>query len=405
MNPLTTLRRNSRAFAAERNMMSAALKEVPNEGPKLSLKASDFLSALKAVAFAISRRSTTPMCGCVLIGADRRGVYFTSNNLDERILHVVNSDGDRDTFAVAVPFNPLLKVASTFDLADTVILTSIVGKVAVQDRLRISCGAREVTLFTMPAADFPDTHPVQQQVEFALPTARLLRLIDKVRGSIAAEETRYYLNGIFLHTTDVDGAGMLRAVATDGHRMSIADEPLPEIVGKFEGIIIPRPAVKMLAAAASTADAALFLIGPVRTRVVCGDTEIVFKQVDGTFPEYMRVIPKDLRSVTRLPAKVLAQATNAARIISRNAVAYAFRQGSVMVTVDDPQLGSFAELLMAEHAGESQLISFNGRYVLELLNSMSGAVEIHFNNSGEPTQWVDVDDKAARHVLMPMRLP
>jgi DNA polymerase-3 subunit beta len=246
---------------------------------------------------------------------------------------------------------------------------------------------------------------------FSLPAATLRGLIDRTRFAISTEETRYYLNGIFLHVKEVDGTRMLRAVATDGHRLARVEEPLPEGAGSMPGVIVPRKTVaelrKLLDEMTGEIEVAL---SETRIQFKLGTVQLTSKLIDGTFPEYERVIPRDNDKTLRVGKSDFATAVARVAAISTERsrpVKLSLARDLLVLSASSPDQGTATEELDSDHvkyeAGPLE-IGFQARYLNDITDQIDGEVEFRFSDGAAPTIVQDAGDASALYVLMPMRV-
>jgi len=233
-------------------------------------------------------------------------------------------------------------------------------------------------------------------------------LIDKTRFAISTEETRYYLNGLYLHTVVEGGVTKLRAVATDGHRLALAEMPAPDGAAGVPGVIVPRKTVqearRLLEDAGETVD---LQISAQKIRFEFGRAALTSKVIDGSFPPYERVIPKDNNRVLTVDNTLFAKAVDRVATISAEksrSVKMAIEPGRVILTVRNMEAGQGVEELEVDYDGEPFEISFNARYLLDVTEQMGAVAEFRFATPGDPTLMLDPTDPDVQYVLMPLRV-
>jgi len=263
----------------------------------------------------------------------------------------------------------------------------------------------------LPVEDFPSMTAGTLPNKFVLPANRLRGLIDRTRFAISTEETRYYLNGIYLHATESDGTKVLRAVATDGHRLARVEEPLPEGAGAMPGVIIPRKTVNELRKLIEEASGDLEIaLSDTRIRFTVGPVTLTSKLIDGTFPEYERVIPVANDKVLRVKKKDFADAVGRVAAISSERsrpVKLTLARDLLVLSAASPEQGTATEELEGEQVNYQSApleIGFQARYLNDITEQIDGEVEFRFADGGAPTIVRDVADASALYVLMPMRV-
>src|SRR6201997_768105 len=275
--------------------------------------------------------------------------------------------------------------------------------------LAIRAGRSRFTLQTLPESDFPDLAAGEMSHKFTLKAAELKRLIDKTQFAISTEETRYYLNGIYLHTAGVSKTPTLRAVATDGHRLAQVELPLPDGAAGMPGIIVPRKTVNEVQRLIETGEGEVGIeLSAGKIRFTIGNVVLTSKLIDGTFPDYGRVIPQNNDKELVVDKADFASAVDRVSTISSErgrAVKLALSAGKLVLSVTNPDSGSATEEIEVEYAADALDIGFNSRYLMDIAAQIEGDVAVlRLADPGSPTLVQDRDDKNALYVLMPMRV-
>jgi DNA polymerase-3 subunit beta len=265
-------------------------------------------------------------------------------------------------------------------------------------------------LACLPKEDFPQMAAGALPHRFRLAADDLKRLIDKTRFAISTEETRYYLNGLYLHTVVENGQTLLRAVATDGHRLALAEMPAPEGAAGAPGVIVPRKTIQEARRLLEDAGESIELqISPQKIRFEFGRAgALTSKVIDGAFPDYARVIPRDNAKVLTVDNKLFAQAVDRVATISAEksrSVKMAVESGRIVLTVRNMEAGQGVEELEVDYEGEPFEIGFNARYLLDVTGQIGGeTTEFRFADPASPTLVIDPSDAGVRYVLMPLRV-
>jgi DNA polymerase III subunit beta len=246
-------------------------------------------------------------------------------------------------------------------------------------------------------------------VRFAMPAADLKKLVDKTRFAISTEETRYYLNGIHLHAAGNGPDAMLRAVATDGHRLAKIELALPAGAEAIPSIIVPRKTVAELRKLVDTVEGDVQVaVSPTRIQFILERAVLVSRLIDGTFPDYERVIPVGNEKIAHLATKAFAAAVDRVSTISTErarAVKLRFDEDRLTASAVSTEAGRAEEEIDAEYASEALEIGFNSRYILDMLAEVEGdTVRMEMANPAAPTLVQDPADTSTVYVLMPMRV-
>ena len=273
----------------------------------------------------------------------------------------------------------------------------------------IRSGRSRFTLQTLPDSDFPDLAAGDMSHSFSVGAKDLHRLIDKTQFAISTEETRYYLNGIYFHTIDVMGHTMLRAVATDGHRLARVETDAPQGSAGMPGIIVPRKTVHELHRLIEDSEATISVgVSAAKVRFEIGPITLVSKLIDGSFPDYQRVIPQSNDKVMKVSnAQFMSAVDRVSTIASERgrAVKLAIGPEKLVLSVTNPDGGSATEELAVEYKHPAIEIGFNARYLLDISGQVeSDTLQFLFADPGSPTMVRDGGNERALYVLMPMRL-
>jgi DNA polymerase III subunit beta len=372
---------------------------------RLTIERSALLKALNHVQSVVERRNTIPILSNLLLSAQGDNVRFTATDLDIEISEAASAEVERGGQTTA-PANYLYDFVRKLPDGASVKL-DVSGD---DPRLFISAGKSRLHLPILPAGDFPSMPSDGFETRFEIEPTELGRLIDKTRFAISTEETRYYLNGIFFHTVaDSSGEAMLRAVATDGHRLALADYAAPKGAQGMPGVIVPRKTINELKRLLDdAADLVEVAVSPQKIRFALGDAVLTSKLIDGSFPEYARVIPKSNSKKLKVENKAFADAVDRVATVSAErsrSVRLAIEKDKITLTVNNPDAGVATEDLAAEYRDDAMEIGFNARYLTDVASQIEGEEALfELADSGSPTLVRDEADDKALYVLMPLRV-
>ena len=234
-------------------------------------------------------------------------------------------------------------------------------------------------------------------------------VIDRTQFAVSTEETRYYLNGLYIHAKNEGEAKVLRVVATDGHRLACVESPLPKGAENMTGVIVPRKTVSEVRKLLddSSTDNITIALSENKIRFTMEDVILTSKLIDGTYPDYERVIPTDNDKVLELGVKELSSAVDRVSVVAERtrAIKMITNKNHVTITTSSPDLGSAMEEVEAKYDSESLEIGYNFRYLLDILGEVKGEnVKISFADGSSPSVIHDTSDASAIYVLMPMRV-
>jgi len=371
---------------------------------RLTIERAALLKALGHVQSVVERRNTIPILSNVLLAADKDTVTFSATDLDMEIIDEGTAQVDGPG-QITAPAHTLYEIVRKLPEGADVELR-FTGE---DPRLSVSAGRSKFNLPVLPAGDFPVMSSDGLSNRVSVEAADLARLIDKTRFAISTEETRYYLNGLYLHTDNEGGKTLLRAVATDGHRLALAEMPAPEGAAGLPGVIVPRKTVQEARRLLEDAGEPIELqISPQKVRLEFGNAALTSKVIDGSFPDYVRVIPKDNQKIVIVDNQMFAKAVDRVATISAEksrSVKMAIESGKITLTVRNMEAGQAVEEVEADYDGDAFEIGFNARYLLDVTDQIQGEnAEFRFADPASPTLVVDPTDAGVQYVLMPLRV-
>jgi DNA polymerase-3 subunit beta len=275
--------------------------------------------------------------------------------------------------------------------------------------MALKAGRARFSLQMLPDADFPDLQTGDLPISFTIPAELLKRLIDRTQFAISTEETRYYLNGIYFHVVGAGGEARLRAVATDGHRLAKAEAPAPEGSVGMPGIILPRKTVGEIQKLLERPDAEVTIgLSDSKLRLAMGDLVLTSKLIDGTFPDYERVIPKANDKVLTLDKADFERAVDRVSTVSSDrgrAVKLSLAEDRMVLAVNNPDSGSATDEIPVDYGADPLEIGFNSRYLLDIAGQLTTENAIfRLADPGSPTLIEGSGEADALYVLMPMRV-
>jgi DNA polymerase-3 subunit beta len=352
----------------------------------------------------VERRNTIPILANVLINAEPGKISFKATDLDLEVTEAIAAEVATGG-STTVPAHLFYDIVRKLPDGSQVVLEGS-GDRAV---LAIRAGRSRFSLQTLPETDFPDLAAGEMTHRFTLPAGDLKRLIDKTQFAISTEETRYYLNGIYLHTPSAAKAPALRAVATDGHRLAQVELAMPEGAGGMPGIIVPRKTVGEIQRLIEDPGAEVAVdLSQSKIRFTLGQVVLTSKLIDGTFPDYARVIPVGNDKELVVEKKEFEQAVDRVSTVSSErgrAVKLSLSNGRLMLSVTNPDSGSATEEIEVDYGSDRLDIGFNSRYLLDIAAQIDGEKAVlRLADPGSPTLIEDKNSSGTLYVLMPMRV-
>jgi DNA polymerase-3 subunit beta len=376
---------------------------------KLTIERAALLKALSHVQSVVERRTTIPILSNVLLHAEGAGsgpgrLALSATDMDLEIVERVPGRVERDGRTTA-PAHTLYDIVRKLREGAQVELETL----GERNEMVLRSGRSTFTLACLPPEDYPVMSAGELPHHFTLSAAELRSLIDRTRFAISTEETRYYLNGIYLHATKNNEVPVIRAVATDGHRLARVEITAPEGAAGMPGIIVPRKTVIELRKLVEEGEEEVQIaLGETKIRCAIGEAALTSKLIDGTFPDYDRVIPANNDKILEVECKEFAEAVDRVSTISTErsrAVKLAIEQGNLVVSATSPENGTALEELEVRYQSSPMEIGFNSRYLLDITEQIDGEyAQFKMSDAGSPTIVCDREDASALFVLMPMRV-
>jgi DNA polymerase-3 subunit beta len=370
---------------------------------KATIERATLLKGLSHVQSVVERRNTIPILSNVLIEATGEGALrLMATDLDLQINETVAA-------AVDQPGATTVSAHTLFDIARKLPEGAQVELSAAEGRMTIVAGRARFSLATLPRDDFPVIAEGELPTQFELPAETLKQIIDKTRFAISTEETRYYLNGIFLHVSDEGSAPVLKAAATDGHRLARVTVPRPDGAEGMPDVIVPRKCVGELRKLLDEIDGSVGVsLSATKIRFDLGQALLTSKLIDGTFPDYSRVIPTGNDKILKIDPRSFEEGVDRVSTIATEktrAVKMGLDRDKIVLSVTSPENGTAAEEVPGDYTALPFEIGFNSRYLLDILGQIEGdMVEVHLADAAAPTLIRENDKAPALYVLMPMRV-
>ncbi|MCF6291898.1 MAG: DNA polymerase III subunit beta [Robiginitomaculum sp.] len=370
---------------------------------KFSIERAPLLKALGHVTSVVERRNTIPILSNILLSVSAEGVSFAATDLDIEIIETADANVQAQGVAT-IPAHTFYEIARKLpDGADV----SVEMK-PEDSQIVLHAGRSRFALPTLPEDEFPALSADGLTHSFEIDASELARLIDKTRFAVSNEETRYYLNGVHLHATDDDDA-VLRAVATDGHQLALCETALPDGAAGMAAIIIPRKTIgEVRKLIDDVSDAILVQVSDSKIRFSVGSAILTSKLIDGTFPDYQRVIPKGNENQLMLENRSFAAAVDRVSTVSMEksrSVKMVLEADNLTLQVSNPEAGQGSEEIPVNYEGSLMEIGFNAKYLLNVLSQIDGQeVIFRLSNASSPILIEDSGDEHALYVLMPLRV-
>jgi DNA polymerase-3 subunit beta len=371
---------------------------------KFSIDRAALLRALAHVQSVVERRSTIPILSNVLLKADDGMLTLSTTDMDIEMTEAIAADVTKSG-QITAPAVTLHDIIRKFPDASKVTLELDPSG----NFITVKAGRSDFRLSSLPVSDFPQFGGGEFPTSFAVRAADLRALIDRTKFAMSTEETRYYLNGIYIHAAENEGVAVLRAVSTDGHRLARFEMPLPEGAAGMPGVIIPRKTVleirKLLEEAA---DEIRIKLSANKITFEFDHIVLTSKLIDGTFPDYQRVIPSGNDKVVEIDPRLFSSAIDRVSTISdgkSRAVKISLNGKTMTLSANSAESGSAKEEIEVQSETESLEIGFNARYLLDITSQVDGeGCRMTLSDPSSPTIIQDTSDPSSLYVLMPLRV-
>ena len=374
---------------------------------EIKANSSDLLKALNHIHGIVEVRHTLPILSNIVLLAENNELSLSSTNLDifcsDKIDAEIVTSGE-----ISVPAITFFEIVKRLPSGSDVILS-----MADDDtELVLKCGRSKFNLSTLKTEDFPILSDKDLSTYFVISADELGRMIDKTKFAISNEETRYYLNGIFFHKAESNSIKFLRAVATDGHRLAQYDIPLPQGAEEITGIIIPKKTVFELRKVLDDADGDVSVsLNENKIKFSFNNLKIISKVIDGTFPDYTKVIPQNNDKKFKTNNSELKNAIDRVSAVAINeetkskAIKLTIENNKLNLSVESQSKGSAKEEIDISYSSEKVDIGFNSRYLMDICNEVDGdEIDVNLLDSISPAIILDKTDENLFFVLMPMRI-
>ncbi|MBL0318821.1 MAG: DNA polymerase III subunit beta [Alphaproteobacteria bacterium] len=368
----------------------------------VSVKRDVFLKALSHIQSVIERRNTIAILSNVKIEAIGSSVQLTATDMDLTVVESVPATVSKEG-AITIQAHTLYDIVRKSEDESISIASS-----AKQGQVNVLSGSSEFTLLTLPAREFPNIDTAGTSHHFSLPSSEFLQLLEKTSFAASTEETRYYLNGVYLHAVQGDSP-TLRTVATDGHRLALAQVSLPVGAEQIPGVILPRKTVNELRKIIQDSEKEVKIsISQSKIVIHVGELVIISKLIDGTYPDYNRVIPKQNDKILEVSTQQFIQTVDRVSTVSSEktrGIKANLQQGKMLLSAAREDNHAGHEEISVSYAATPLEIGFNGRYLLDALAHVEGdTVQFTIADAGNPILIRDTSNVGVLFVIMPMRV-
>ncbi len=386
--------------------MVQAASQTSEEYPvRFSIERSKLLKSLARLQSIVEKRNTIPILANIKLDCAGDNLQLTATDMDLVATETVDADIEGGG-ALTVPASTLYDIVRKLPDGSQIEVDTNFDSA----QLIIRSGKSEFKLSYLPANDFPVMSEGELSHSFTIAAGDFLNLLEKTRFAMSNEETRYYLNGVYLHVGEnKSGSATLKAVATDGHRLAMLETAVPEGAEGMPGIIIPRKTVNEISRILGEVDDEVKVsLSDSKIRFDTTNITLLSKLVDGTFPDYNRVIPQDNDKLMEVETKVLNDAVDRVSTISSDKVRgikFSLSEGKLELNSQSADSGTAEEEIDVSYSSDPMQIGFNSRYMLEMLSQLEGDTsQYRLSDSNAPVLVSDPSDVSALYVIMPMRV-
>tara|TARA_B100002052_G_scaffold159913_1_gene145666 strand:+ start:506 stop:1618 length:1113 start_codon:yes stop_codon:yes gene_type:complete len=368
---------------------------------KFSVNQKDLQNSLNYCQGVIEKRSTLPILSNVLLEAKNENLKITATDLDLIFIQNIKNVDIEEEGQTTTSCSTLYDIVRKFNNEK-----KINFYLASENKINLESDNSSFNLNCLKATDFPITESNFKENEFILNSKKLLKLLNKCKFSVSSDETRHYLSGIFFHVTDNDGKKFLTAASTDSHRMAISKTLLSDEIN-FDPIILPKKTIFQLCSLLDHYDGDI-KISNLKSKIKFefNNTILMSKLIDGKFPNYFQVIPKDNQKKLEIDLKPFLTSVDRVASVSldkKDGLKMNLINNNLNLSVNNSNSGDGKESLSVKFDHELD-ISFNPRYLLDVASNMDGnKIEFYLKESGSPALIKDPSDFDSIYVIMPMK--
>ena len=370
---------------------------------QFEIKRDILLKSLNFVQGVIEKKNTLPILSNVLLELKNNALSIIATDLDlifyEKIEEIKIINEGSTTTSAAVLYDILRKISSNSNLK---------FELKNENKLSLKSENSDFNLLCLPTDNFPSFSDNFDGQEIELDNSKFLKLLNKTRISISNDDTRHYLNGIFLHLTEANGRNFLTGVATDSHRLSSSSLEITNLEN-FSSIILPRKTVFQLCTLLSEIPEKLKMqINENKIKFSFGKVKLISKVIDGKFPDYKKVVPLDNKKVLEVSSKDFVDSIERVTSVSldrKEGVKLNISKNDVQLSVNSANSGEGNEKINAKFNSENINISFNSKYLLDIASEIEDKnIRMNFKDSISPVLIEDVSDRNSYYVIMPMKI-
>ncbi len=367
------------------------------------VKRDTLLKSLNFVQGVVEKKNTLPILSNVLLQLKDKKLSIVATDLDiifyDEISEVKIINEGSTTTSAAILYDILRKISSNSELN---------FELKSKNKLSLRSDNADFNLLCLPIDNFPTFADEFEGQEINLNNSRFLKVLNKTKISISNDDTRHYLNGIFLHITESQGRNFLTGVATDSHRLSSSSLEIDKVTD-FSSIILPRKTVYQLCSLlAETSSQLTMQTSDNKIKFTLGNTKLISKVIDGKFPDYKKVVPTGNDKTLVVSSKDFIDSIERVTSVSldrKEGVKLAISKDNVQLSVNSANSGEGNEKINAKFTSENLQISFNSKYLIDIASEVEDKnLKLNLKDSVSPVLIEDVSDKNSYYVIMPMKI-
>ena len=370
---------------------------------KFSVEKNIIFKSLAHVQSIVEKKNTLPILSNILIEAKENHLVLSATDMDISITDKLNCnivEMGSTTVSAHTLYDIIRKLPDTSEIE----IISNDGKI-----MTLRAGKSKFSLGCLPKEDFPIIEIGDLENELNIDSQNFLQLIDKTRFAISNEETRYFLNGIYFHMKKIDQSNILSLVATDGHRLAKFDFDFEKSDLDIPGVIIPKKTVNELYKLLSNYDGSIKInLNSNKMVFFVGDSILITKLIDGNFPDYKRVIPKDNNNILKINRQDFSSAVDRVSTITNDkapVIKFKLLNNLMNMSSVNVESGTATEDIITNYSGDEIEIGFNSKYMLEMVNNLEDdQIILSFKDSASPVIAIEESNPELTYVLMPMRV-
>ena len=370
---------------------------------KFTVEKNNLFKSLSHVQSIVEKKNTLPILSNILLEAKDNTLILSATDMDLSIMEKLNCN-IIDNGSTTVSAHTLYDIIKKIPESSEIEIISNDGKI-----MSLRAGKSKFSLGCLPKEDFPIIEIEDLENEINIDSQKFLKLLDKTRFAVSNEETRYFLNGIYFHKIEDQKSDILSVVATDGHRLAKFDFNFNSRIDKIPGIIIPKKTVNELYKLLIDFEGSIKInLNSNKIVFFVGKSTLISKLIDGSFPDYKKVIPTNNNNILKINRELFSAAVDRVSTITNDkspVIKFKLLKNLINMSSVNNENGTATEDISAHYDGKEIEIGFNSKYILEMINNLEDEeIILNFNDSSSPVTALETSNPDLIYVLMPMRV-